>query len=183
MAVHGREERQGNVAQTPDDSKVPDDPLAEFRGGEVQIGGISRKIAGQIHPAAFRQISQSATSDQMAGDPYHYQAYATGERGQEGLEIRRVLASWRIPSYRYLMEIIFNGHFATEIELVFSFLRVRIWGRNLQDLVVAIRERTCVFIQDYHEHEFSPPDTDAPVITRIEVVVRGEDEEMGKTRH
>ena len=162
------------------------DPLAEFRGEDVQIGGISRKIAGQIHPAAFRQISRSATSDQVSGDPHHYDAFVPGERGQEILDIRPVMGIWQSPSYRYLMNTLFNSVSGTEMVLVFSFMIVKIQGRNLAAMRQAILAHTCEFLQEYHPNEFSPPDKDAPVITKIEIIVRGADEEMSgmsKTQH
>jgi hypothetical protein len=160
-------------------SQDSDDPLAAFRGGDVQIGGISRKIAGHISPAAFRQISQSATSDQMAGDPHHYAAYGSGNRSQERLEIRQVLGAWHAPSYRYLMDVVFNGRYGTEIVLTYSFLLVEIRGRNLQPVISAILEGTCTFIQDYHPNEFTPPAEDEPVIESLKLVVRGDEEEQG----
>lgn len=156
-----------------------DDPLAEFRGGEVQIGGISRKIAGHIHPTVFRQISRSATSDQVSGDPHHYEAFVPGERGQEILEIRPMLGIWQTPSYRYLMNMLFNSVSGTGMVLIFSFVVVKIQGRNLDAVYQAIRDRACACIQEYDPTAFSPPDTDAPVITQIEIVIRGEDEELG----
>lgn len=155
-------------------SKDSNDPLAGFRGDST-VAGIGKSI--------FRQISQSATSDQMAGDPHFYAAYGVGDRSQERLEIRRVLgtllpdgsrdAAWHAPSYRYLVDVIYDGEYGTELVLAFSFLLVKIKGRNLQALNLAILDGTCSFIQEYHENEFSPPAKDAPVIVSIEVVVRG----------
>jgi hypothetical protein len=82
-------------------SEDPNDPLANFRGGST---------AAQIGKSIFRQISQSATPDQMSGDPHFYNAYSTGDRGQERLQIRRVLGSWHSPSYRYLMDVVQDGN-------------------------------------------------------------------------
>lgn len=147
-----------------------DDPLAVFRGGDAQIRQISRTIAGPIRPAVFRRISKSATSDRMAGDPYHYVAYGQAHRSLPRLEIRRVLGAWHALSYRQLVDIVFNGIFGTEIVLGFSTTIVTIAGKNLQPITAALLEETCTFIQDYHQHEFTRPAPDEPIITSIEVM-------------
>ena len=74
------------------------------------------------------------------------------------------------PSYRYLMDVSFNGQYGTELVLVYSFLMVKIKGRNLQPVVAAILENSCHFIQDYHPNEFLPPPPNAPFIETIEFV-------------
>lgn len=152
-----------------------DDPLAQFRG-MPEITEISRSASKHFGPSVFQKISQSASPDQMAGDPHHYAAFGQGGRNQVRLEIRRLLGEWHAPSYRYLMDIVFDGRYGTEIVLVFSFLLVKIRGKNLQPVMAVIAEETCAYIQDYDAREFSPPAPDAPVITKIEVVVRGEKE-------
>ncbi|WP_052888113.1 hypothetical protein [Thermogemmatispora carboxidivorans] len=157
-------------------SQDSDDPLAAFRSGETQVSGISRKIAGHISPAAFRQISQSATSDQMAGDPHHYAAYGPGDRSQERLQIRPKKGPWHSPSYRYLIDIVYDPQ-GKELVLVYSALLVKIAGRNLQSLYEALFEGTCAFVQEYHPTRFTPPGRDEPIIEFLELVVRGVEEE------
>ncbi|GHO66546.1 hypothetical protein KSC_054380 [Ktedonobacter sp. SOSP1-52] len=141
-------------------SKDSKDPLAAFR---------------KFGQSPFKQISTTATPDQMAGDPHHYSAYGLGERSQERLEIRSLLAPWHAPSYHYLLDIVFNGNFGTETILTFSFLVVKIEGKNLQAVNVAIREGVCTYIQDYDKREFTPPAEGEPVITKIEAVMRKEE--------
>ena len=148
-------------------SEDSNDPLSEFRNNPA-VKGIGKSI--------FSQISQSATSDQMAGDPHFYNAHSTGDRSQERLQIRRVLGAWHSPSYRYLMDVVQDGSQGEELVLVYSFMLVKIAGRNMQSIAAAIFEGTCIFIQDYHEKEFTPPAATTPVITKIEIVVRGEEE-------
>jgi len=129
-----------------------------------------------VHPllnaATYRQISQSATADRIAGDPSFYTAYGTGDRCQERLELRRVLGTWHSLPYRYLLNIVFNGAYGTELVLVYSTQLVKVAGRNMQPLIRAILEGTCTFIQDYHPQEFTPPPKDAPVIASMEYIGR-----------
>lgn len=149
------------------------DPLAAFRGD------ISKSVSSQINPAAFRQISQSATPDRMSGDPHHYDAFVPSGHTQERLKIRRVLGERQSPSYRYLMNILSDDEFGTRITLVYSFMEVKIEGKNLQLVMEAVEDGTCALIQEYHANEFTPPATDAPVITRITFV--GREEKDGRT--
>jgi hypothetical protein len=81
-----------------------------------------------------------------------------------------VLGETHAPSYRYLMDVAFNGQYGTEIALIYSFLMVKIKGRNLQPVIAAILENSCNFIQDYHPGEFSQVPQDAPYIESIEIV-------------
>ena len=81
-----------------------------------------------------------------------------------------MLGETHAPSYRYLMDVAFNGQYGTELVLVYSFLMVKIKGRNLQPVVAAILENRCDFIQDFDAREFLPPDGAAPVIESIEIV-------------
>lgn len=94
-----------------------------------------------------------------------------------------MLGIWQAPSYRYLMNTLFNSVSGTGIVLIFSFVVVKIQGRNLDTVYQAIRDRTCACIQEYDPTAFSPLDTDAPVITQIEIDIREEKElgAMGRT--
>ena len=101
-----------------------------------------------------------------------YEAYKVKDRGAERLEIRRVLGESHAPSYRYLMDVSFNGDYGTELILIYSFLMVKIRGRQMQPLIRAILEGTCAFIQDFHPQEFSPPPPGSAIIESIEIVGR-----------
>ncbi len=79
-----------------------------------------------------------------------------------------MLGETHAPSYRYLMDVAFNGESGTEIVLLYSFLTVKITGRSLQPVVAAILENSCIFIQDFHPNEFLQAPQDAPFIEAIE---------------
>jgi len=99
-----------------------------------------------------------------------YEAYRVKDGGAERLEIRRVLGESHAPGYRYLMDVSFNGDFGTELVLIYSFFMVKIKGQQMQSLIRAIRDGTCVFIQDFHEKEFSQPEPGAAIIETIEIL-------------
>lgn len=123
-----------------------------------------------------RQMNMAKKLDDPkgAGGPCCYQAYGTDGQRREHLRIWPVAVDRFALAYLDLMNIVFDGHSGTRIELMYSFLRVKIRGHNLQEVVAAIRKETCEFIQEYHPKHFSLPDPDAPMITRIETVMGGE---------
>src|SRR6266702_2998207 len=106
-----------------------------------------------------------------------YEAFRVKDRGAERLEIRRVLGESHAPSYRYLMDVSFNGDFGTELILIYSFLMVKIKGKQMQPLLRSILEGTCAFIQDFHPQEFSPPEPGAAIIESIEIIAGREAKE------
>ena len=111
-----------------------------------------------------------------AGDPHYYGAYGTVERKLYALEIRPVLGMWHAPSYDYLTNVVPDGDSGTKIELLYSFMQVKITGRNLQSLSEVLEDGTCKFIQEYDPNYFTPPAPDAPVITQIEFIMSREHE-------
>src|SRR5258708_75574 len=113
-------------------SNEPPDPLAEFRG-DTTITGISKAMTGKY--GVFQQISQSATADQMAGDPLFYAAFGISDRNQERLQIRQVLGAWHAPGYRYLMDVVYSAQQGTELALAYSFMLVKVTGRHLEPIV------------------------------------------------
>ena len=159
----------------------------------------ARKKAGQGGNSAFpgwrngtkreeRQMNMAHPPDDPKGklDPRRYRAYGIDKQRQKRLSILPVAGNTHMPSYDALMPVVPDDDSETRIELVYSHMRVKIMGRNLQGLIAAIRERTCSFIQEYHPNQFSPPDADMPVITRIEIVMCEEMELLlakDKTRH
>ena len=54
--------------------------------------------------------------------------------------------------------------------LVFNFMTVTVKGKNLRDVVQALKLRKCSYIQEFHPKLFDPPDDGKSIITSIEVV-------------
>lgn len=145
-------------------------------------------MASRQEESKERQMNMAHPPDDPkdALDPRHYRAYGTDERRQKRLSILPVSGNTHMPSYDALMPVVPDDDSETRIELVYSHMRVKIMGRNLQGLAAAIQKRICIFVQEYHPNQFSAPDTDMPVITRIEIVMCGEMELLlakGKTKH
>ena len=126
----------------------------------------------------FSQIAKSASIDNPSGNPGDYDAFTITEGSrQERLEIRRYTGDERAPAYRYLMDVSTNGKYGTEIVLYYSFMQVRIEGRNMQAGVKALRAGTCASIQEYHAVAYPQPvKDDAPIIEKIQVFMGSEAE-------
>lgn len=85
------------------------------------------------------------------------------------LEIRRVLGTTHAPTYAYLLNLSFDHEYYTGFVLYFSFLQVKVRGRNLREVINAIKMRNCEFIQDFHAGEYEQPKPDEPIIESITV--------------
>ena len=53
-------------------------------------------------------------------------------------------------------------------------MQVKVRGKNLKDVITAIKLRKCEFIQDFHPGEHEPPKAGEPVIDSITVDWRGD---------
>src|SRR5581483_4151398 len=118
-----------------------DDVLLEFSEGSIEQ--IGRSSVHHIDTMVFNQISRSATSDRMAGDPYHYDAYGTSASPLSQLELRRVLNTWHAPTYHSMLDTVSDGKYGTELILIYTTLIITITGRHLQSIKQAIYARTC----------------------------------------
>ena len=143
---------------------MTNDPLAAYR---------RRSVDASFNPQA---VPPQQAVQQAASGLKPYKAFEIRERTAERLEIRRVLGETHAPSYRYLMDVAFNGQYGTELLLVYSFLIVKIKGKNLQPVTYAILEGRCSCIQDFHPNEFAPPQGNEPVIESIEFPTESEGE-------
>jgi hypothetical protein len=133
------------------------DPLAKFRKGTT-----SDKPAASL--------------PQETGGLPPYVAFEAKDKIKR-LEIRRVMGAYRTPAYAYLLDIVFDGLHGTELVLLYSFMMIKIKGENLHPVTLAIQKGNCDFIQDFDPRAFAPPAPDAPRIDRIEIIVKGGEEE------
>ncbi len=132
-----------------------DDPLKQFR-----------------RPGTTR-AERRAEPPPPPGTPKVYRAFDAQDK-LVCLEIRRVLGTTHAPTYAYLLNIAFDHEFYTGFVLYYSFMQVKVRGRNLKDVITALKLRKCEYIQDFHPGEFGPPTPDEPFIESIKVEWRGE---------
>ena len=100
-----------------------------------------------------------------------------GKDKLDRLRIRRANAATRSPGYAYLLDVVYDGEFGTEIVLVYTYMMVLIRGRNLQTLVIALEISTADFIQEFDSDRWEmPADKSAAFVESIEVVVKAGDE-------
>jgi hypothetical protein len=143
-----------------------DDPLKQFR-----------------RPGATR-AERRAEPPPPPGTPKRYRAFDAQDK-LLCLEIRRVLGTTHAPTYAYLLNIAFDHEYFTGFVLYYTFMRVKVRGKNLKDVITALKLRKCEYIQDFHPSEYAPPKPDEPLIESITVewrepIMSGSDEEEKK---
>jgi hypothetical protein len=113
------------------------------------------------------------TSDFPPSDPGDgYIAFAAKDR-VERLKIKRANKPTHAPGYGYLLDIIYDGKHGTNFVLVYTVLGVKVSGKNLQPVIMALLAGTADFIQEYDRNLWPKlPDAQAPLIESIEVVVQ-----------
>lgn len=107
----------------------------------------------------------------ISGKPV-YEAFDAKDRSKY-LQIRTAEGTHRAPTYAYLLDVISDGGKGEAIALLFSFMEVKIKGRNLQNLAHALIKRECAFIQEFDYSQFEPPEAAEPFIEGLEIVGRG----------
>ena len=101
-----------------------------------------------------------------------YVAFAAKDR-VERLKIKRANKPTHAPGYGYLLDIIYDGNSGTNFVLVYTILGVKVSGKNLQPVIMALLAGTADFIQEYDRSQWpKPTDPQAPLIESIEVVVQ-----------
>jgi hypothetical protein len=101
-----------------------------------------------------------------------YIAFAAKDR-VERLKIKRANKPTHAPGYGYLLDIIYDGNHGTNFVLVYTILGVKVSGKNLQPVIMALLAGTADFIQEYDRALWPKlPDVQSPLIESIEVVVQ-----------
>jgi hypothetical protein len=130
---------------------MPDDPLAQFRKrGDTR---------GEAPPA----------QTQEPGELPPYIAFEAQDKVPR-LDIQRSSGASHCVANAYLLDIIYGRRFYTSFVLVYNFMTVTVKGKNLRDVVQALRLGKCAAIFEYHPELYAPPASDKPIITSIEVV-------------
>jgi len=125
--------------------------------------------------AQFRRTPRPQ-SEKPQENPREYQAYHSQDKVLR-LDIRRASGASHCPALTYLLDIIYGARFHTSFVLVFTFMTVTVKGKNLRDVVQALRLGKCSALTEFHAELFDPPAADAPVITSIEIVLPKERQE------
>jgi hypothetical protein len=126
---------------------MADDPLARFR----------------------RQGELPPKPEPPREGPPPYFAFEAQDKVQR-LDIRCTSGASHCPGAAYLLDIIYGARHFTRFVLVFNFMTVTVKGKNLREVVQALRLGKCGAIQEYHPKLFALPEPDAAIITSIEVV-------------
>jgi hypothetical protein len=149
---------------------MADDPLAKWR----KTGAKERK-AGPRHEAEVEQArAHEATTPEESG----YRAFSVLEKGiSDFLSIVRVEGLVRRFSYNGLVEIADDGDLGTQIVLVFNFGPVVfIYGKSLSKAVLSLCFRRAEYLQEFNPERWGEPEKGEPVIEKIVIKDRAENE-------
>lgn len=101
-----------------------------------------------------------------------YEAFKIASKRQLRLKVRPAMRAWERINYGYLLRIVEDGIYGTEIALVFTFSVIVIKGRNLQPIAEAIDAECCEFVQQYDPTRWNKPtDATAPFIEEMTIHV------------
>jgi hypothetical protein len=131
---------------------MADDPLARWRRSGVQ--------GSAPLPESDRENKVVGLAD--------YQGDAGKDRSGGWLELRPVKGAWALCSYAQLRKILFNGPKPTRIDLIFTYERVTVRGRNLEALLTGLRSRTLAEIEQFNPEKHKQPEPDALFVESIE---------------
>ncbi len=108
-------------------------------------------------------------------DPRVYAAFDVRDRA-EVLGIYSASGPCRNPAYNYLLDVVYEHHFQSAFQLLYSFMAIEVKGENLGPIVLAINLRQCTCIREYHKKLFDhPPAKGEPVIHSITLLAARED--------
>jgi hypothetical protein len=122
------------------------------------------------------QFRKEKTPTGESSPPYEtddYQAFKAVDRRQFRLALRPTKHAWERVPYGYLLRVVEDGIYGTELCLVYTFAVFVILGRNLTAIADAITEERCEFVQEYDPSRWAmPTDKTAPFVESIEVHVQ-----------
>lgn len=120
--------------------------------------------------AQFRRQKGATSEAESPSSGEEYQAFKAVDRRQIRLAIRPTNHAWERVPYGYLLRIVEDGIYGTELCLVYSFAVFVILGRNLTPIADAISSEHCEFVQEFDESRWAEPtNPDAPFVASIEV--------------
>ena len=133
--------------------------------------------------SSFRKTTASTPSESAFSGADEYFAFVAKDR-VERLKIKRANSPTHAPGYAYLLDIIYDGNLGTDFVLVYTILGVKVTGRNLQPVIMALLAGTADYIQEFDRAKWPKPlDAKAPVIESIEVVVQDTAQPAAQTGH
>lgn len=125
-----------------------------------------------------KRVRDHATSNDMRGaaGADAYIPYETSSQAVERLRILRHDDTCHAPSYRYLLDVV-HLYDGDGVILVYSFIMVKVKGKNLEGLIEHLIDGDVTLIQKFDADFWVRPPVDQPIIDSIDVVVRTDGDE------
>ena len=82
-----------------------------------------------------------------------------------------ILDAWKphtAPEYAYHVQAVYN-EFGKNAVLIFRHQIIKIYGENLQDLMLSIHRKTCICIQVFTAERHEQPKADEAIVRKVEV--------------
>lgn len=149
------------------------DPLDQFRRPQQQQA--QRTPPSPAPPVDSEDLGPPSEIDPRTGKEV-YHAFRVSSRTLDRLEIRPEDGVFIMPRYFDMRDIVSNRRVGTEIVLPFPVYEVLVSGRCLKQVVYALKECRCVYIEAY-DPDFHAPVVDdgkTPFIQSIRVVLKGD---------
>jgi hypothetical protein len=102
-----------------------------------------------------------------------YRREAALESGDDWLELRPLKGPWALCSYAQLRKVLFNGPKPTRIDLIFSYERVTVKGRNLEALLVGLRSGRLARIEQFNPAARPEPGPEGLFVDSIDITENG----------
>jgi hypothetical protein len=121
--------------------------------------------------AKFRPIPGSSSG--APGEPTEYVAFV-GKDKPLYLDIRRANDPAHSPKYQFYLNTFYDDLKGTNFVIFYSFMVVRVTGRNLTDMIKAVKDEKCAFIQEFDPERWPmPKDEKTPFISSIMITMEG----------
>jgi len=153
-----RERTETKIAVASASQPQQNDPLAKYRRENLNHG------SPPLPPIPTGRQEPEENPDGLKP----YKAFEIRPKASECLEIWQEWGSTHMIDYRHFQMLTCNNNQGTEIVLQFSFLVVKISGRNLKPVIEAVRDKRCGAIHRFYPEEHIATLPDEPTIENIE---------------
>lgn len=120
---------------------------------------------------AVTEERKPPTVETVEGKPY--KAFEIASTPQRRLDLQPGYTAQRIVSFGSIIEIFYAGDFMLDLEFYGRSMHVAIRGRNLGELISALREERVISITEYIPEWHAMPAEDQPFIETLEITKPG----------
>ena len=133
---------------------------------------ILERLGMQLPRSSRTQPSSPPGATAKRAPREKYKAFATQDRQKDALELRRKIGTpSHAVTYHFLHSVTYDRGIWRRVCLTASGLAIEILGRDLALLADSVWNRQCVYVQEYADDEFLPPEPGEAFVEKIIVTV------------